>query len=104
MNDEVEMILKSKGMKEKNIRFLLKLAQKRNISISRAFLLYAWRYYAWSAALLLSFLFPATMGDVEFFLIYVLCFLSVSIISVFFSPFLINFIWCIKVHLKLMGK
>ncbi|EIO0374050.1 hypothetical protein LO235_004601, partial [Salmonella enterica] len=56
MDDDIKKILVNAGMKEKNVRFLLKLAAKKNISVSRAFLLYAWKYYAWGGALFFSML------------------------------------------------
>lgn len=104
MDDEVENMLSKSGMKKKNVRFLLKLARKKNISVSRAFFLYAWKYYAWGGALFLSMIFPATMGGVELFITYILFSLALVLISVFFSPFFINLIWSIKIQIKLMGK
>lgn len=104
MDDDIKKILVDAGMKEKNVRFLLKLAGKKNISVSRAFLLYAWKYYAWGGALFFSMLFPATMGGFELFIIYILCCLALALISVFFNPFFINFVWSIKVQIKLIGK
>ncbi|EAA7679712.1 hypothetical protein CHT23_001522 [Salmonella enterica subsp. houtenae serovar 48:z4,z32:-] len=97
MDDDIKKILVNAGMKEKNVRFLLKLAAKKNISVSRAFLLYAWKYYAWGGALFFSMLFPATMGGFELFIIYILCCLALALISVFFNPFFINLVWSIKV-------
>ena len=104
MNRDVKSILTQAGMKERDISFLLRLAKKKNISVSKAFLLYAWKYYAWGGTLLLTMLFPATMGGIEIFLVYVLCSLILMIVSVFFSPFFIHFFWSIRVQIKLMGK
>lgn len=104
MNDDIRTILVNAGMKEKNIRFLLKLARKKNISVSRAFFLYAWKYYAWGGALFFSMLFPATMGGGEPFIMFILCCLILALISVFFNPFFINLVWSIKLQFKLMGK
>lgn len=104
MDNAVESMLVKSGMKEKNARVLLKLARKKNISVSRAFFLYAWKYYAWGGALFLAMMFPATRGDVELFISYILCSLALVLISVFFSPFFINLIWSIKIQIKLMGK
>ncbi|WP_454719222.1 hypothetical protein [Citrobacter freundii] len=104
MNDDIKKILVSSGMKEKKVRFLLKLARKKNISVSRAFFLYAWKYYAWGGALFFSMLFPASMGGFELFIMCILCCLILVLISVFFNPFFINLVWSIKLQLKLMGK
>ncbi|RBP12603.1 hypothetical protein [Pseudocitrobacter faecalis] len=104
MEQDVKSILTQAGMKERDISFLLRLAKKKNISVSKAFLLYAWKYYAWGGTLLLTMLFPATMGGIEIFLVYVLCSLILMIVSVFFSPFFIYFFWSIRVQIKLMGK
>lgn len=104
MSDDIKAVLVNAGMKEKNIISLLKLANKKNISVSRAFFLYAWKYYVWGGVLFFSMLFPATMGDVELFIIYMLCCLALALISVFFHPFFINLVWSIKVQIKLMGK
>ncbi|HAT4017888.1 TPA: hypothetical protein L0163_001313 [Citrobacter freundii] len=104
MNDDIKKILENSGMKEKKVRFLLKLARKKNISVSRAFFLYAWKYYAWGGALFFSMLFPASMGGFELFIMCILCCLILVLISVFFNPFFINLVWSIKLQLKLMGK
>ncbi|ANZ85821.1 hypothetical protein M3B74_01435 [Citrobacter freundii] len=104
MNDDIKKILVNSGMKEKKVRFLLKLARKKNISVSRAFFLYAWKYYAWGGALFFSMLFPASMGGFELFIMCILCCLILVLISVFFNPFFINLVWSIKLQLKLMGK
>ncbi|CAM7733937.1 hypothetical protein CIFRMA203M1_13490 [Citrobacter freundii] len=104
MNNDIKSILVNAGMKEKNVRFLLKLARKKNISVSRAFFLYAWKYYAWGGALFFSMLFPASMGGVELFIMCILCCLILALISVFFNPFFINLVWSIKLQIKLMGK
>lgn len=104
MDNDVKKILAQSGMKEKNIRYLLKLSQRKKISVSRAFFIYVWKYYAWASALLVSMLFPATMGGVQFFLEFILCFVIMAVVSVFFSPFLINLIWSVKVQIKLVGK
>lgn len=104
MNNDIKTILVNAGMKEKNIRFLLKLARKKNISVSRAFFLHAWKYYAWGGALFFSMLFPATMGGVELFIVFILCCLLLALMSVFFNPFFINLVWSIKLQIKLMGK
>lgn len=104
MNDDIKKILVNSGMKEKKVRFLLKLARKKNISVSRAFFLYAWKYYAWGGALFFSMLFPASMGGFELFIMCILCCLILALISVFFNPFFINLVWSIKLQLKLMGK
>lgn len=104
MNRDIKELLTQAGMKERDIYFLLRLAKRKNISVSKAFLLYAWKYYAWGGTLLLTMLFPATMGGIEIFLIYMLCSLALMIVSVFFSPFFINFFWSVRVQIKLMGK
>lgn len=104
MNDDIKKILVNSGMKEKKVRFLLKLARKKNISVSRAFFLYAWKYYAWGGALFFSMLFPASMGGFELFIMCILCCLILVLISVFFNPFFINLVWSIKLQLTLMGK
>ncbi len=104
MNDDIKKILENSGMKEKKVRFLLKLARKKNISVSRAFFLYAWKYYAWGSALFFSMLFPASMGGFELFIMCILCCLILVLISVFFNPFFINLVWSIKLQIKLMGK
>ncbi|MDE9694073.1 hypothetical protein RZR26_04900 [Citrobacter freundii] len=104
MNNDIKSILVNAGMKEKKVRFLLKLARKKNISVSRAFFLYAWKYYAWGGALFFSMLFPASMGGFELFIMCILCCLILALISVFFNPFFINLVWSIKLQLKLMGK
>ncbi|CAH6662060.1 hypothetical protein [Pseudocitrobacter vendiensis] len=104
MEQDVKSILAQAGMKERDIYFLLKLAKRKNISVSKAFLLYAWKGYAWGCILLLTMLFPATMGGIEIFLVYMLCSLALVIVSVFFSPFFINLVWSVRVQIKLMGK
>ncbi|HFV9302697.1 TPA: hypothetical protein ACIAJC_000318 [Citrobacter freundii] len=104
MNNDIKSILVNAGMKEKKVRFLLKLARKKNISVNRAFFLYAWKYYAWGGALFFSMLFPASMGGFELFIMCILCCLILALISVFFNPFSINLVWSIKLQLKLMGK
>lgn len=48
MNNELEEILAKAGMKKKDAAILIKLAKVKNISLGRAFFLYAWKYYAWS--------------------------------------------------------
>lgn len=104
MNSDIKELIAQAGMKERDIYFLLRIAKRKNISVSKAFLLYAWKYYAWGGTLLLTMLFPATMGGFEIFLVYVLCGLALMIVSVFFNPFFINFFWSIRVQIKLMGK
>lgn len=99
MSNDIKTILVNAGMKEKNIRFLLKLARKKNISVSRAFFL-----HAWGGALFFSMLFPASMGGFELFITCILCCLIFALISVFFNPFFINLVWSIKLQIKLMGK
>ncbi|EJI2378328.1 hypothetical protein NEJ24_004004, partial [Salmonella enterica] len=47
MDNELEEILAKAGMKKKDSVILIKLAEKKNISLGRAFFLYAWKYYAW---------------------------------------------------------
>ncbi|EHE8590061.1 hypothetical protein JMM56_004699, partial [Salmonella enterica] len=97
-------ILSKAGMKKKDSVILIKLAEKKNISLGRAFFLYAWKYYAWSAALLLAIIFASLSEGIEFFLINVLLCMAVALISLFFTPFVINLIWSIKIQFKLIGK
>lgn len=47
MNSDIKELIAQAGMKERDIYFLLRLAKRKNISVSKDFLLYAWKYYAW---------------------------------------------------------
>lgn len=69
MDNELEEILSKAGMKKKDSAILIKLAEKRNISLGRAF-----------------FCMP------------------VALVSLFFTPFVINLIWNVKVKVKLIGE
>ncbi|ELZ9355729.1 hypothetical protein QBC30_001968 [Citrobacter freundii] len=104
MNNELEDILAKAGMKKKDAAILIKLAKLKNISLSRAFFLYAWTYYAWSAALLLAVIFASFSEGIEFFIVNVFFCMAVALVSLFFTPFVINLIWSIKVQYKLLGK
>lgn len=46
MDNELEEMLAKAGMKRKDATILMKQAKVKNISLSRAFFLYAWTYYA----------------------------------------------------------
>lgn len=104
MDNELEDILVKAGMKKKDAAILIKLAKLKNISLSRAFFLYAWTYYAWTTALLLAVIFASFSGGVEFFIVNVLFCMAVALVSILFTPFVINLIWSIKIQYKLIGK
>lgn len=104
MDDELENILTTAGVKKKDAATLIKLAKVKNISLGRAFFLYAWKYYAWSMALLSAVIFASLSEGIEFFIVNVLLCIAVAVVSLFFSPFVINLIWSIKIQVKLFGK
>ncbi|EJB8473828.1 hypothetical protein HV096_00155 [Citrobacter freundii] len=104
MNNELEEILAKAGMKKKDAAILIKLAKVKNISLGRAFFLYAWKYYAWSLVLLLAVIFSSLSEGIEFFVVNVLFCMAVALVSLFFTPFVINLIWSIKIQYKLLGK
>ncbi|MGO0674273.1 hypothetical protein [Citrobacter werkmanii] len=104
MNNELEDILAKAGMKKKDAAILIKLAKLKNISLSRAFFLYAWKYYAWCTALLLAVIFSSLSEGIDFFIVNILFCIGVGLISLFFTPFVINLIWSIKIQCKLLGK
>ena len=104
MDNELEEMLAKAGMKRKDATILMKQAKVKNISLSRAFFLYAWTYYAWSTALLLSVIFASLSEGIEFFIVNVLFCTAVAFISLFFTPFVINLLWSIKIQYKLLGK
>ncbi|EOV6165246.1 MULTISPECIES: hypothetical protein [Citrobacter] len=101
MNNELEDILAKAGMKKKDAAILIKLAKLKNISLSRAFFLYAWTYYA---CLLLAVIFASFSEGIEFFIVNVFFCMAVALVSLFFTPFVINLIWSIKIQYKLLGK
>lgn len=100
----MEEMLAKAGMKKKDATILMKLAKVKNISLSRAFFLYAWTYYAWSAALLLAVIFASFSEGIEFFIVNIFFCIAVALVSLFFTPFVINLIWSIKIQYKLLGK
>ncbi|MEZ3138015.1 hypothetical protein ACBQ88_02780 [Citrobacter braakii] len=104
MNNELVDILVKAGMKKKDATILIKLAKVKNISLGRAFFLYAWKYYAWGIALLLAVIFASFSEGIEFFIVNVLFCIAVALVSLFFTPFVINLIWSIKIQVKLIGK
>lgn len=104
MSDDIKEILINAGMKEKKAFFLLKFAERKKISVSRAFFIYFWKYYTWGGALFVSMLFPATLADFELFIIYMLCCLALVLVSICFTPFFIILVWSLKVQIKLIGK
>lgn len=104
MDNELEEILAKAGMKKKDATILMKLAKVKNISLSRAFFLYAWEYYAWSIVLLLSVIFASLSEGIAFFIVNILFCIAVALISLFFTPFVINLFWSIKIQYKLLGK
>lgn len=104
MDNELEGILAKAGMKKKDAAILIKLAKVKKISLGRAFFLYAWKYYAWTVALLLAVIFASFSDGIEFFIVNILFCVVVALISLFFTPFFINLIWSIKIQVKLFGK
>lgn len=102
-NELVDMLVKA-GMKKKDVTILIKLAKVKNISLGRAFFLYAWKYYAWSAALLVAVIFASLSEGIEFFIVNVIFCMAVALVSLFFTPFVINLIWSFKIQYKLLGK
>ncbi|WP_213133361.1 hypothetical protein [Citrobacter sp. FP75] len=104
MGNELEDLLTNAGMKKKDAAILIKLAKLKKISLSRAFFLYAWKYYAWSMALLLAVIFASLTEGIEYFIVNVLVCIAVALVSLFYTPFVINLIWSIKIQYKLLGK
>lgn len=104
MDNELEDILAKTGMKKKDATILIKLAKRKHISLGRAFFLYAWKYYAWSGALLLAVIFASLSEGIEYFIVNVLFCIAVALVSLFFTPFVINLIRSIKTQVKLIGK
>lgn len=104
MGNELEDILAKVDMKKKDATILIKLAKRKNISLGRAFFLYAWRYYAWSGGLLLTVIVVSIPDGIEFLIVNLLFCIAVALISLFFTPFVINLIWSVKIQIKLLGK
>ncbi len=104
MNNEWEVILAKAGMKKKDAAILIKLAKLKKISLSRAFFLYAWKYYAWSMALLSAVIFSSLSEGIEYLIANILFCIAVAFASLFFTPFVINLIWSIKIQYRLLGK
>ncbi|RBP12606.1 hypothetical protein [Pseudocitrobacter faecalis] len=104
MSNELEETLLKAGLKKKDAVFLIKLAKRKNISLGRAFFLYAWKYYAWSGSLFILVVFVSIPDGIEFLIANLLFCLAVAFISLFFSPFVINLIWSIKIQIRLIGK
>lgn len=104
MDKEWADILEKAGINKKDATILIKLAKVKNISLGRAFFLYAWTYYAWGAALLLAVIFASLSEGVEYFLMSVFVCIAIAIISLFFSPFVKNLFVSVKIQYKLLGK
>lgn len=93
-----------RGMKEEDCDFLIKLAKKKKISIGRAFFIYAWKYYAWSSALLLAVIFSSLHDGFVFFVGNLFFCLTIAMISLLFSPFVKFLLWSIKIQVFLISK
>lgn len=96
MNNELEETLLKAGMNKKDATFLIKLAKRKNIILGRAFLLYSWKYYAWSGVLFLLVVFVSIPDGIEFLIANLLFCLAAAFISLFFSSFVINLIGVLK--------
>ncbi|HEX4502003.1 MAG TPA: hypothetical protein VH187_12755 [Scandinavium sp.] len=102
--ESIERLLVKAGLKEWEAMRLVKMAKRKEISVSRMFFVYTWKYYAWSVALLLGLIFSLCSYDLESMIEGVFLWYFVALLSLFFTPFFKNCFISFKIQWALRGK
>jgi hypothetical protein len=103
-NDELKKSLMKIGMDKFCIDSLIKSAENKKISISRAFIMSLLGLYMGTITLIgIYFFFISSMSKKEF-IAFTCMYIPIILIIYFFTPSLKNFFWSLKVLFVLRGR